>query len=67
MSLRNQLEALPANAQLLLLTTLGHIYVGTILDIEEDALRLAGPDGSETIVLNLGDVSGVRVHDEEPS
>jgi hypothetical protein len=67
MSLRNQLEALPADAQLLLLTTLGHIYVGTILDIEEDALRLAGPDGSETIVLNLGDVSGVRVHNEEPS
>ncbi|OKI51402.1 hypothetical protein [Micromonospora sp. CB01531] len=67
MTLRNQLEALPANAQLLLLTTLGHVYVGTILDIEDDSLRLARPDGDETIVLNLADVSGVRVHDEEPS
>jgi hypothetical protein len=66
-TLRAQLEALPENAQLLLLTTVGHVYVGTVLDIEEDALRLAGPDGTETIVLNLGDVSGVRVHEEEPS
>jgi hypothetical protein len=67
MTLRNQLEALPENAQLLLLTTLGHVYVGRILDIEDDSLRLARPDGEQTIVLNLGDVSGVRVHDEEPS
>lgn len=67
MTLRNQLEALPENAPLLLLTTLGHVYVGRILDIEDDSLRLARPDGEQTIVLNLGDVSGVRVHDEEPS
>jgi hypothetical protein len=67
MSLRGQLEAMPENAQLLLLTTLGHVYVGRILDIEDDSLRLARPDGEQTIVLNLGDVSGVRVHDEEPS
>jgi hypothetical protein len=67
MTLRAQLEAMPENAQLLLLTTLGHVYVGRILDIEDDSLRLARPDGQQTIVLNLGDVSGVRVHDEEPS
>jgi hypothetical protein len=67
MPLRGQLEEFPPDAVLLVLTTLGHVYVGTIVDIEEDALRLAGPDGAETIVLNLNDVSGVRVHEEEPS
>lgn len=67
MSLRTQLEAFPEQTILLLLTTLGHVYVGTIVDIEQDALRLAGPGGNETIVLNLADVSGVRAYDEEPS
>lgn len=65
MTLRAQLEAFPPQARLLVLTTLGHIYVGTIVDIEEDALLLAGPGGAETIVLNLGDVSGVRSYEEE--
>lgn len=66
MSLRTQLEAFPAERPLLVLTTLGHVYVGTIVDIEDDALRLAGPGGAETIVLSLDDVSGVRAYDEEP-
>jgi hypothetical protein len=65
MSLRAQLEAFPPDTLLLLLTTLGTVYVGTIVDIEDEALRIAGPQGTETIVLNLGDVSGVRAHEEE--
>ena len=40
--------------------------MGTIDDIEDEALRLARPDGSATIILNLNDVSGVREFVEEP-
>jgi hypothetical protein len=64
-SLRTQLEAFPPETRLLVLTTLGHVYVGRIVDIEDDALRLAVPDGSDEIVLALDDVSGVRAHEEE--
>jgi len=60
MTLRAQLESFPADAQLLVFTTLGHVYVGSVVDIEEDAIRLARPDGLVDIVLALGDVSGVR-------
>ena len=66
MSLRSQLEAFPPDTQLLVFTTLGHVYVGTIADIQEEALRLARYDGAATIVLNLNDVSGVREYIEEP-
>jgi len=66
MTLRAQLESFPADAQLLVFTTLGHVYVGSVVDIEEDAIRLARPDGLVDIVLALGDVSGVRPTVEEP-
>ncbi len=66
MSLRSQLEAFPPDTRLLVFTTLGHVYVGTIADIQEEALSLARYDGSATIVLNLNDVSGVREYIEEP-
>jgi hypothetical protein len=65
-SLRAQLEAFPPDAQLLVFTTLGHVYVGAITDIEDEAVRLTRPDGSGTIVISLGDVSGVRPVVEEP-
>ena len=60
MTLRSQLEGYPPNTQLLLFTTLGHVYLGTLTEIQEEAVNLAGPDGSTRIVLNLNDVSGVR-------
>lgn len=66
MSLRTQLEAFPPRSRLLVLTTLGHVYVGTVVDIEDDSLRLANPAGTATIVLALEDVSGVRAVEEEP-
>lgn len=66
MSLRDQLETFPADSPLLVFTTLGHVYVGTIVNIEEEGVRLARYDGSATIVLNLNDVSGVRLLTEEP-
>ncbi len=65
MSLRRQLESYPADTMLLVFTTLGHVYVGTVDDIEDEAIRLAGPDGSNTILLSLSDVSGVRPYKEE--
>ncbi len=66
MSLRSELEAFPADMLLAIFTTLGHVYVGTVTDIEEDVVRLSRPDGRSTIVINLHDVSGVRPFDEEP-
>jgi hypothetical protein len=67
MTLRTQLEAFPPDARLLVFTTLGHVYVGTLTDIEDDAIRLARPGaGTAEIVLALGDISGVRPITEEP-
>ena len=66
MSLRDQLEAIGPDRVVLVLTTLGQIHVGRLSDIEGDALIVERPDGSSRTVLNLSDVSGVRVHDEEP-
>jgi hypothetical protein len=66
MSLRTQLEAYPQQTRLLVFTTLGHVYAGTLTNIEEDAVILAGADGVTRIVLNLNDVSGLRLHVEEP-
>jgi hypothetical protein len=63
-SLREQLEAIGPDRVVLVLTTLGQIHVGRLADIEGDALVVERPDGSSSTVLNLGDVSGVRVHDE---
>ena len=65
MSLRTELEAFPTDAVVLVFTTLGHVYVGRIQDIEGDSVVLARSDGSTTLVLNLNDISGVREFDEE--
>jgi hypothetical protein len=66
-SLRAQLESFPPDAQLFVFTTQGYVYVGALVDIEDEAVRLARPDGGGAIVLNLNDVSGVRrvVEEEE--
>jgi len=65
-SLRAELEAVPPDALMVVLTTLGHVYVGTIQDIQDDTLRLGRTNGHTSIVLNLNDVSGVRRFQEEP-
>jgi hypothetical protein len=64
-SLRAQLESFPRDAQLFVFTTQGYVYVGTLIDIEDEAVRLARADGSSAIVLNLNDVSSVRPVIEE--
>lgn len=65
MSLRSHLEAVPPEDLLVVFTTLGHVYVGTVEDIQDDTVRLARADGQQSIVLNLNDVSGVRPFHEE--
>jgi hypothetical protein len=65
-TLRAELEKFPSDTQLVVFTTLGHVYVGSLADIEADAIRLARPDGLTDIVLALGDVSAVRPTFEEP-
>jgi hypothetical protein len=65
-TLRTQLESFAPDTRLLVFTTLGHVYVGRLADIEDDAIRLARPGlGGAEIVLALGDVSGVRPVAEE--
>jgi ferredoxin-fold anticodon binding domain-containing protein len=65
-TLRDALEEFPPTTRLLVFTTLGHVYVGTITDIKDDAILLARPGiGAKEIVLALGDVSGVRALTEE--
>lgn len=65
MSLRTALEAFPADAALLIFTTLGHVYAGRLVDIDADSVTLGRPGGAPNITLNLNDVSGVRLQEEE--
>lgn len=65
MTLRDALDGFDDGVQLLILTTLGHVYVGSIV-IREDTVTLARPDGSLSIALNIADISGVRELGEEP-
>jgi len=65
MSLRTALEAFPADASLLIFTTLGHVYSGRLVDIDATSVTLGRPDGPPNITLNLNDVSGARLQEEE--
>lgn len=65
MTLRAQLESIPPDRVVLVMTTLGHVYVGRLIDIEQDAITIERPDRASTTILSLGDVSGVREHVEE--
>jgi len=65
MSLRAVLETFPADATLLIFTTLGHVYTGRLVDIDATSVTLGRPDGAPNITLNLSDVSGARLQIEE--
>lgn len=65
MSLRTTLEGFPANTSILLFTTLGHVYTGRLVDIDQTSVTIGRPDGAPNIALNLNDVSGVRLQEEE--
>lgn len=62
--MRRQLEAF-RGMTVFVFTTFGHTHVGTVADIEDDVVQLLAPDGVTAIVLNLADVSGVRLYVEE--
>lgn len=47
-------------------TTFGHIYVGVLDAIIDDVVRIVLPDGRTELFVNLTDISGVRVHDDDP-
>jgi hypothetical protein len=65
MSLRTALEAFPPDAELLIFTTLGHVYSGVLADLDGESVTLGRPGGAPNITLNLADVSGVRLQSEE--
>ena len=64
-TLRAQFRASPRTRKLLVFTTQGYRYVGTLIDIEDEAVRLARADSTSPIALSLNDVSGVRPFVEE--
>lgn len=45
-------------------TTHGLTYVGVIIGIEEEVVRLQAPDGVTELTVAIGDVSGVRLYDQ---
>lgn len=48
-----------------LFTTQGHTYVGVFDGLLEDVVALIAPDGRTRMHVNLADVSGIRLYDEE--
>ena len=65
MTLRAALEAFGPRDTLLIFTTLGHVYSGRLLDIDDTTVSIARPDGGTSITLNLADVSGIRAQADE--
>ncbi len=66
MTMRPALEQfLNQERTLLVFTTQGHVYVGTLTDVADDTIELTGSDNVTTTLLNLNDVSTVRPTSEE--
>jgi hypothetical protein len=65
MTLRTALEAFGSADTLLIFTTLGHVYSGRLVDIDDTTVSIGRPDGGTNITLNLTDISGVRAQQEE--
>ncbi|MFO0762621.1 MAG: hypothetical protein U0359_39645 [Byssovorax sp.] len=53
------------NKAIYLFTTQGHTYVGILRGLLEDVVEMVAPDGVTTILVNLSDVSGIRLYDED--
>jgi hypothetical protein len=51
--------------KLYVFTTLGNVYVGVMETIIEDVVQLRAPDGVTPVFVNLADVSGLRVYDQD--
>lgn len=51
--------------RLYVFTTLGNVYIGVMEQIIEDVVQLRAPDGVTPVFVNLADVSGLRVYDQD--
>jgi hypothetical protein len=51
--------------KLYVFTTLGNVYIGVLEIIIEDVVQLRAPDGVTPVYVNLADVSGLRVYDQD--
>jgi hypothetical protein len=51
--------------RLYVFTTFGAVYAGVFEQMLEDVVQLRGPDGVTLVFVNLSDVSGIRVYDED--
>jgi hypothetical protein len=51
--------------KLYVFTTLGNVYIGVMEQIIEDVVQLRAPDGTTPVFVNLTDVSGLRVYDQD--
>ena len=51
--------------KLYVFTTLGNVYIGVMETIIEDVVQLRAPDGVTPVFVNLADVSGLRVYDQD--
>jgi hypothetical protein len=51
--------------KLYVFTTLGNVYIGVMERIIEDVVELRAPDGVTPVYVNLVDVSGLRVYDQD--
>jgi hypothetical protein len=46
-------------------TTFGAVYAGIFEQLLEDVVQLRAPDGHTLVFVNLADISGIRVYDED--
>lgn len=51
--------------RLYVFTTFGAVYAGVFEQVLEDVVEMRGPDGKTQVFVNLADISGIRVYDEE--
>ena len=51
--------------RLYVFTTFGAVYAGIFEQVLEDVVQLRAPDGHTLVFVNLSDVSGIRVYDED--
>ena len=62
--MRDQFEQ-HARQRLYVFTTFGAVYAGVVEAILENVVQLRAPDGRTLVFVNLTDVSGIRVYDED--
>lgn len=65
--MRELLETRYAGRRLYVFTTMGRVHVGQVGEILDDVVELVSADGTTRVHLNLSDISGLRLHDDEPA